>query len=1110
MRKSIRTRLTVAFIGLAIGPLLLVGGILAWQSFAVQEQQARDVQHEVAGRVAAQVMAFFEELESDLYLVSRVQGLQTLEQDEQYNVLSRLLSQRDIFDKLVLLDNAGNERIYLSRVGLPPVELGSRAGADEFVIPSTNGEIYYSPVWFDETTGEPLMTVALPLFDLHTGMVEEVLVAEARVKKVWDIIAGTRLSPGQSVYIVDAEGKVVAHRNPSVVLRGTTFDLPDQEGIQTGLAGSRVVLAFETVRVGSQEFHIVAEHAASEALALAVNTILVTVVLILAALVVSSTLGLLTVRQIVHPIQMVAKTAQAVSAGDLSQEVEVTGRDEIGDLAGAFNHMTVQLRQILESQARFVAILEATPDFVGMADADGRVFYINRAGRQMIGLEEDEDIAARSILDFHPPHIVKVLTEEGLPTAAAEGFWASETALMGTDGREIPLLQTVLAHRADDGSISYYSTIARDITERKRAEAELAEAQALLQSTIAQSPVPMVVATPDGTVTIFNDACVEFLGIGDEPDIEPGINLFTMRRSWQDLDAEGNPVPPDELPSILAIRGKATRGKEMRALRKDGTERWEVADGVPIYDHDGNLIAGLVIFPDITRRKQAEIERERLLAQVREQAQRVQHIVDTVPEGVILLDPDLCVLMANPLGKKDLDALASAQVGDVLTHLGGRPIEELLTSPPKGLWHEVTAEHRSFQVFARPIENGPTPKGWVLVVRDVTQQREVERRLQQQERLSTVGQLAAGMAHDFNNIMAVIALYAGLSLRASDLPEEMRERLQTISEQAYRASSLIQQILDFSRRAVLERGPLDLVAFLKDQIELLQRTLPEHIQIDMAYDKDEYVVNADPTRIQQVVMNLATNARDAMPEGGQLHFALERIAFGERDTPPLPEMKPGRWICLTVTDTGAGIQPEMQPHVFDPFFTTKEPGKGSGLGLPQVYGIVKQHEGYIDFATEPGQGTTFTLYLPALSVPQPPATAVESEPLPKGQGQTILVVEDEAATRRALVESLKVLNYRVLEATNGQQALEVFEQHIGAIDLVLSDVVMPEMGGKALLYALQARDPSVCVVLLTGHPLDERELEDLRALGLRSWALKPLSLEQLARVVAEALSPASR
>jgi two-component system cell cycle sensor histidine kinase/response regulator CckA len=751
--------------------------------------------------------------------------------------------------------------------------------------------------------------------------------------------------------------------------------------------------------------------------------------------------------------------------------------------------------RLRESEEKYRSLAENAPDIIMTVDRDGVISFINRA---VSGFTIDEAVGT-SIYDYidaeyhdRVRQCVKKVFETGEPGT----YEVTGRGPRGITG----WYSTVVGPIKHEGRVVNAMHISRDITKRKQVEDALRENEELLDNILTASAVGIAYAR-DREILWANDAMAKLFGFTEEGQyLRKGTKM--LYASEEEYRRAGE---------IAYEQQRLGRVAEFDA-------EFKRQDGLPFAGHVKintldplDPMQGIIVsIIDITERKQAEAERERLLVQVREQAQRVQHIVDTVPEGVILLDPDLRVLLANPLGKKDLDTLASAQVGDVLTHLGGRPIEELLTSPPKGLWHEVTIEHRSFQAIARSIENGPTPKGWVLVVRDVTQQREVERRLQQQERLSTVGQLAAGMAHDFNNIMAVIALYAGLSLRASDLSEEMRERLQTISEQAYRASSLIQQILDFSRRAVLERGPLDLVAFLKDQIQLLQRTLPEHIQIDMSYDEDEYTVNADPTRIQQAVMNLATNARDAMPEGGHLHFALERIAFGERDTPPLPEMKPGRWICLTVTDTGAGIPPEMQPHVFDPFFTTKEPGKGSGLGLPQVYGIVKQHEGHIDFATEPGLGTTFTLYLPALSVPQPPATAVESEPLPQGQGQTILVVEDGAATRRALVESLKVLNYQVLEATNGQQALEVFEQHIGAIDLVLSDVVMPEMGGKALLHALQARAPSVRVVLLTGHPLDERELEDLRALGLRSWALKPLSLEQLARVMAEALGPASR
>jgi signal transduction histidine kinase len=351
MRNSIRTRLTIAFIGLAIGPLLLVGIVLAWQSFTTQEQQALHLQREVAQRVVTQVAAFFKEQEDLLRFVSRVQRL---DQDEQHSILNLLMFQ-EVLVELVLLDSEGQEKIHLSRLSPTPTDLGDRAEADEFVIPCTSGQVYYSPVRFDEITGEPLMTIAIPLLDLHTGLADGVLFSEVRLKKIWDMIADVRVSPGQSVYIVDAQGRVVAHRNPSVVLRGTSFDVPNQDGIQPGLTGSSAVLAVETARFGEQEFNIVAEQSVSEALALAINTVLVTMTLIVVALVISGALGFLIVRQIVWPIQTMATTAQAISDGDLSQQVKVASRDELGVLADAFNSMTTQLRTLINSLEQRVA-----------------------------------------------------------------------------------------------------------------------------------------------------------------------------------------------------------------------------------------------------------------------------------------------------------------------------------------------------------------------------------------------------------------------------------------------------------------------------------------------------------------------------------------------------------------------------------------------------------------------------------------------------------------------------------------------------------------------------------------------------------------------------------
>jgi two-component system cell cycle sensor histidine kinase/response regulator CckA len=369
-----------------------------------------------------------------------------------------------------------------------------------------------------------------------------------------------------------------------------------------------------------------------------------------------------------------------------------------------------------------------------------------------------------------------------------------------------------------------------------------------------------------------------------------------------------------------------------------------------------------------------------------------------------------------------------------------------------------------------------------------------------------LGKLAAGIAHDFNNIMAVIVLYAQMGLRLPELPSDLRERLTIISQQAARATDLIQQILDFGRRAVLKRRPIDLGLFLDDQVELLRRTLPENIAIRFTHKAGRYTVHADPTRIQQAMMNLTLNARDAMASGGELRIHLDRIRVEEGGKVPLPEMDAGEWVRVTVTDTGSGIPPDVSPHIFEPFFTTKEPGAGIGLGLAQVYGIIKQHGGHVDVATELGRGTSFVLYLPALTAESAKAPKSEAEIPSQGRGETILVAEDNRALQKALKAGIESLNYRVLAADNGRQALAILEEH-AEVALVVSDLMMPEMGGEALFHALRQRGLNLPVVMLSGHPM-ENEMVSLQAQGLAGWLLKPPSMEQLAQLIAQALKQA--
>jgi signal transduction histidine kinase len=359
MRRSIRTRLLIAFIGLAVGPLLLVGILLGWQSYTIQQQQALVLEHEVSLRVSTQVASFIQRLESDLSLLIKVRGLTNLDQDQQRSLLSEMLQYQPTFNELALLDSKGQEQVRISRLTLVSAgDLRDESAADEFVTPLRTGKTYYSPVRVDQTTGEPLMTIALPIIDLRSGAVSNVLVATLRFKPIWDLI--TTISEGSvdTIYIVDSQGSVVAHREPSLVLKGTHFNLPDQDGLHPGLLGTDVILASNKLQFGEQAFTVVAERPLSDALALAISTVLITTLLVVVVLVVATALGYVTVRRIIEPVRGLAEAAQAIMAGDLTRQVTVASNDELGDLASAFNSMTAQLRKTLEGLREHVADLE--------------------------------------------------------------------------------------------------------------------------------------------------------------------------------------------------------------------------------------------------------------------------------------------------------------------------------------------------------------------------------------------------------------------------------------------------------------------------------------------------------------------------------------------------------------------------------------------------------------------------------------------------------------------------------------------------------------------------------------------------------------------------------
>ncbi|MDP6777628.1 MAG: ATP-binding protein, partial [Candidatus Latescibacteria bacterium] len=321
--------------------------------------------------------------------------------------------------------------------------------------------------------------------------------------------------------------------------------------------------------------------------------------------------------------------------------------------------------------------------------------------------------------------------------------------------------------------------------------------------------------------------------------------------------------------------------------------------------------------------------------------------------------------------------------------------------------------------------------------------------------------------------------------------------------QGQRAAQLVRQILDFSRQTVAERKPLDLVPILKENLKLLDRTLPENIEVRSEFGRDASVVEANPTQIQQVLTNLAVNARDAMPDGGKFDLELSSLEVKRGEATPLPGMKEGRYVVWTVSDSGTGIPPDVIEHIFEPFYTTKNPGDGTGLGLAQVYGIVQQHRGEIDVESKAGERTRFRIYLPAVSVPGQAETTDPAD-LPRGQGETILLVEDQAEVLEVTRSMLQSLNYRVLTAGNGEEGVEVYRANRESISLVLTDMVMPELNGLDMLMVLKEEDPTVRTVMMSGYSMDE-DGEARVPTGAEARMEKPLSVETLAQVVREVL-----
>jgi PAS domain S-box-containing protein len=461
----------------------------------------------------------------------------------------------------------------------------------------------------------------------------------------------------------------------------------------------------------------------------------------------------------------------------------------------------------------------------------------------------------------------------------------------------------------------------------------------------------------------------------------------------------------------------------------------------------------------------------------------------------INLTYEIVLARIHPADRKPVEAaLADALAGKKPCNLDHRIVR------PDGAERIVHLETElSYDDQGRPL--------WMIgTVQDITEKKRLEIQLLRAQRTETIGRLAAGVAHDLNNILAPILMAANM-LRESWQDEVSQRLLDTVESSAQRGAGVVKQLLTFARGVEGQKVALQPSHLIKEMAKLIQETFPKSIAVELDYPRDLWLVTGDTTKLHQVLLNLCVNARDAMPQGGSLSLRAENVHVDEALAQQIPDANAGDYVLLSVTDTGTGIPPEILDKIFDPFFTTKGPDKGTGLGLSTVQGIVKSHEGFLQVVSQVGQGTQFKVYLPAALEFQPAPTEVEERDWLRGQGQLILVVEDEAMVRNLFKQTLEKYGYRVITACEGAEAIALYAQHKAEIKLVLTDLAMPIMDGTTTIRILKRMNPQACLIATSGAG-SSADLAGVESLGVTAFLRKPFTTASLLQMVHETLTGA--
>jgi PAS domain S-box-containing protein len=751
-----------------------------------------------------------------------------------------------------------------------------------------------------------------------------------------------------------------------------------------------------------------------------------------------------------------------------------------------------------ESERQFRDLFEYSPDAMFVEDAQGRVLDVNRAACRLHGLKREE-LIGRQVLDLVPADIRDKVAND-YPRLFADEMRQMESFSLAGDGWPVPV--EVTTARILYGGRPALLLNLRDITERRRAESALRESEQRFRELFENAPDAMFVEDATGKVLDANRSACLLQGLKREELI--GRQVLEL-------------APPGIRDQVARDYPRLFAGelRQLESISLTAEGRTVPVELTAARIHYAGKPALLLNARDITERK--------LSGEALRHAQEWLLAIFAASRDGISVEEDERIIFANAAFARLLGYDSPQDVtGMHISSLASlEDAERVLEYSRRRLEGEPAPTTYQFKGRCRdgtpvPLEASVSMANFagrqviLLVSRDITERLKLEAQFLQAQKMESIGQLAGGVAHDFNNILTVILGHASLALMDPQLPGNAADSTREIIAAAERAANLTRQLLTFSRKRVLQLRTLDVNEVVGNLVKMLTCMVGEDIQLKVELANPLPPVRGDTGMLEQVLMNLAVNARDAMPKGGRLFVSTRVAEIDEEFVSQNPQAMTGSFVLLTVTDSGRGIPKEHLVRIFEPFFTTKGPGKGTGLGLATVYGIVKQHGGWIQVCSEVDRGSTFNIYLPAGRGAKKSGDSTTFRKRPRGGTETILLVEDEAAVREMARHVLERAGYVVLESPHGKDALELWQRRHAEIHLLLTDLIMPEgITGLELAQRLRAGSPNlkiICVSGYDGNSLPADMLADTRATFLQ----KPYAADELIQAVRTCLDDNSR